>query len=102
LLSLTLVGGWWNNAAEASGGLTPARSQCRSPWAQPAARVIAVALTERERWRTAGLDNAARFSTKAMISGYISCYQYYEALQLLCLYVNKRAVEKPTGSGHGS
>ena len=40
-----------------------------------AATRIAVALTERERWRTAGLENAARFSTSAMVAGYVQCYE---------------------------
>jgi glycosyltransferase involved in cell wall biosynthesis len=39
-----------------------------------AAGVIGSALTERERWRMAGLENAARFSTSAMVAGYVACY----------------------------
>lgn len=39
-----------------------------------AAGVIASALTERERWRTAGLENAARFSTQAMMDAYVHWY----------------------------
>ena len=39
-----------------------------------AAGRIAAALTERERWRTAGLENAARFSSEAMIDGYLRSY----------------------------
>lgn len=40
-----------------------------------AASVIATALAERERWRVAGLENAAWFSTAAMIDGYVRCYR---------------------------
>jgi len=39
-----------------------------------AASQIALALTQRERWRTAGLENAARFSGQAMIAGYLRSY----------------------------
>jgi glycosyltransferase involved in cell wall biosynthesis len=39
-----------------------------------AAGRIAAALTERERWRTASVENAARFSTHAMVEGYLQCY----------------------------
>lgn len=39
-----------------------------------AADVIASALTERERWRMAGLENAARFSTQAMMDAYVHWY----------------------------
>lgn len=44
-----------------------------------AAQIIAAALTERERWRRAGLDNAGQFSTKMMIDAYVRCY--HEVLQ---------------------
>lgn len=40
-----------------------------------AAGVVASALTERERWCMAGLENAARFSTSAMVAGYVACYE---------------------------
>lgn len=40
-----------------------------------AASRIAAALTERERWRTAGLENAARFSNCMMIEAYSSQYR---------------------------
>lgn len=39
-----------------------------------AAGRIAAALTERERWRSTGLENAARFSSEAMIDGYLRSY----------------------------
>lgn len=39
-----------------------------------AASRIAAALTERERWRTAALENAARFSSEVMIDGYLRSY----------------------------
>ncbi len=39
-----------------------------------AAGAIAVALAEPERWRVAGLHNASRFSTRAMIESYVQCY----------------------------
>lgn len=39
-----------------------------------AAGVIASALSERERWRMAGLANAARFSTQAMLDAYVHWY----------------------------
>ena len=39
-----------------------------------AASRIAAALTERERLRTAGLENAARFSSEVMINGYLRSY----------------------------
>ena len=39
-----------------------------------AARHIAQALAEGTRWRAAGLENAQRFSTAAMVAGYLRCY----------------------------
>ena len=39
-----------------------------------AASRIAAALTEREGWRTAGLENVARFSSEVMIDGYLRSY----------------------------
>ena len=41
---------------------------------ESAAGEIASALSERERWREAGLDNAKRFSTETMVDGYLGCY----------------------------
>lgn len=51
-----------------------------------AASKVTSALTERERWRSAGLENATRFSTNAMIGAYLSCY--WKAMQKGC-YANK-------------
>lgn len=48
-----------------------------------AAGAIASALTERERWRQVGLDNAARFCTQAMIDGYVRCFRVAMALGVL-------------------
>ena len=39
------------------------------------AQVMTKALVDRERWRVAGLENAARFSTEAMIEGYLRSYE---------------------------
>lgn len=39
-----------------------------------AARRVADALTNPARWRAAGLENAQRFSTQAMVEGYLQCY----------------------------
>lgn len=39
-----------------------------------AARRAADALTNQARWRAAGLENAQRFSTQAMVEGYLQCY----------------------------
>lgn len=39
-----------------------------------AASRIAAALAERERWRSAGFENAARFSSETMIDGYVRSY----------------------------
>jgi glycosyltransferase involved in cell wall biosynthesis len=40
-----------------------------------AANLVAVALTERERWRIAGFENVRRFSLESMIESYVNCYQ---------------------------
>jgi len=39
-----------------------------------AAQTTARALMDGARWRSAGLDNARRFSTQAMVEGYLQCY----------------------------
>jgi glycosyltransferase involved in cell wall biosynthesis len=41
---------------------------------QRAAKQIVSKLRQRKRWFQDGLDNAARFSTKGMISDYVQCY----------------------------
>jgi glycosyltransferase involved in cell wall biosynthesis len=40
-----------------------------------AAQRIAAMFTNRERWQEAGIKNAGRFSSRAMIAGYTRCYQ---------------------------
>jgi len=39
-----------------------------------AVKIIAESLKERDRWKSAGLKNAARYSRKGMIESYIQCY----------------------------
>lgn len=46
-----------------------------------AAGEIASGLSERERWRQAGLSNARRFSTEAMVDGYLRCYAQQASVQ---------------------
>lgn len=65
-----------------------------------AAGAVASALSERERWRQAGLANAARFSTKAMIDTYVRLYQ--QLLQQPHFSVDERAVQSPSRGGQGN
>ena len=64
-----------------------------------AAGEIASALSERERWRQAGLGNAERFSTHAMIEAYMRCY--HQVLQRPYFSVDARAIQNPSGGGRG-
>lgn len=57
--------------------------------------VSALSESERERWRQAGLDNAARFSTTAMIDGYMRWYQ--QVMQSANLCVVEKSVKNPAG-----
>lgn len=65
-----------------------------------AADAIASALTRREHWRQASLNNAVRFSTKAMIGAYARWY--HQVAQQAYFSVDEQAVQKPTGGGRGS